>query len=282
MTRLHEDVLKTGFPTEVVTASTLESGGWYAALGQSYLDGQTSQSREFDVRGYRDVRGRFPNDPYHFGVYLVIECKKSAKPWVIFTHDNSGEKGHGKDLGAFIHHPVAHHERFWGRGSSSKDVALTNDTLRAYHHYFDSARWGHNYYEAFRSRETADHSTQIYTAINLVVNATRFLVSTFGNPADEWKPVFYPVIVVDGRLFEAVVKSPTAVELEEKKHIILRHRLSLPPTRQSLHDREQQTYLIDFVQLDFVESYAREVYRSHLDLLDSANRNARAASETGN
>lgn len=47
--QVRDDVLKTGFPTELTTASKLESAGWKTTLGMSYMDENTQQSREFDV-----------------------------------------------------------------------------------------------------------------------------------------------------------------------------------------------------------------------------------------
>lgn len=272
--RIHEDVVKTGFPTEVVAASSLTKVGWHCELGRAYLDEQTQQSREFDIRAFQRVTGRFDEQPYYFGVYLMIECKKSARPWVFFTHENAPALDSGRDLGRFIAHRAGHEDNFWEDGSWESPGHFSSGTMRAYHHYFDSKRWGHSYYEAFKKENVVDHSTQIYTAIYSAVNATRFYLNTSFQPEERQRSVFYPVIVLEGDIFEAVVHSADEVELHRRDHIIHKHHL-IPANQGRFDGAEGVSYLIDIVRASALRDYADTVVKSHATMIEAANREAR-------
>lgn len=271
--RVRDDVLKTGFPTEVVTASHLESAGWKTMLGLSYMDENTGQSREFDVRAYQEIFGCYiDSTDYSFGVYLLIECKKSQKPWVVFTSPNDHDARLGPDQRKFIH-TTPHLDGFIRPAVTKRDVLLSDALLSANHHYFEGRRWGHSYYEAFKGREQADRSTQIFTAINSVVNATRFYTHRFDRP-NKWRPLVYPVIVLEGDLFESEVSPDGGVAITPRDHLILKHHM-IPPEYDRRGDFNGVNYLIDIVRSTHVEEYAKKLANAHRLLIDEVNRAAR-------
>ena len=86
--KILEELRKTGYPTEIVTASIMQNRGWGVLHNPSYLDDIELRSREFDVRAYRQWRVEAlpeATNSLTIGVYLVCESKKSEKPWVFFT-----------------------------------------------------------------------------------------------------------------------------------------------------------------------------------------------------
>ncbi len=81
---LHDKVInwieEQGYPLEMRVASLFRQHEKFdVRQGWHYADIQTVTSREIDVA----VTG---SEPYgYFAVHFAIECKASAKPWVLFT-----------------------------------------------------------------------------------------------------------------------------------------------------------------------------------------------------
>lgn len=48
-----EELERTGFPTEIVAARTIERCGWSTILNPLYIDPREKVSREFDIRAYK-------------------------------------------------------------------------------------------------------------------------------------------------------------------------------------------------------------------------------------
>jgi hypothetical protein len=72
----------TGFPLEHTTARVLEKAGFTTDQGRLYVDVESAIRREVDVlartTGPEDLLGDLV-------VRLIVECKFSAKPWVVLT-----------------------------------------------------------------------------------------------------------------------------------------------------------------------------------------------------
>jgi len=73
-----------GYGLEMKVAASLGAVGFEVLKSSFYLDPETGVSREIDVVGrITDIHGLL-------NVYSVVECKKSAKPWVLFTSKDAG------------------------------------------------------------------------------------------------------------------------------------------------------------------------------------------------
>jgi hypothetical protein len=81
-TKILQELQKTGYPTEIVSASLMQWRGWGVIHNPTYLDDSEDRSREFDIRAYKSFD--FEDGRFSIGVYLITECKKSEKPWVFF------------------------------------------------------------------------------------------------------------------------------------------------------------------------------------------------------
>jgi len=68
-----------GYPLEMRSAAIFREAGFEVRQGQHYIDPDTGKSREIDLRCVdEDARGLSD-------FQLVVECKMSGKPWVVFT-----------------------------------------------------------------------------------------------------------------------------------------------------------------------------------------------------
>lgn len=85
-----EDVLKSGFPTEIKAANTLISEGWMVFRNFPYIDRDSGKERSYDIRAVKYGPKHSPlKEHAYFMVKLFVECKYSSnKPWVFFR---SGE-----------------------------------------------------------------------------------------------------------------------------------------------------------------------------------------------
>ena len=101
--QLEEILRRTGFPTELEVALTLERMKWFVTNSAYFFDIDKRKDREVDILAFRE-----PPDPRSyasesFGFYpsLICECKKSTKyDWVFFSRTSrpyvlEGESVHG-------------------------------------------------------------------------------------------------------------------------------------------------------------------------------------------
>jgi hypothetical protein len=74
---------KTGLPLELETASSFKKAGFAVEHSSVYADPQSEKGREIDVIAYtRDAIGMVQ-------VYVAVECKSSANPWIVLVNRES-------------------------------------------------------------------------------------------------------------------------------------------------------------------------------------------------
>ena len=83
--RILKDIEKQGFPLEVKTSEVLEARGWEVTNQVAYLDYEKEKYRTVDIVAIKNILLK-PSE-LGFDVHLVIECKKSSKPWVFYASD---------------------------------------------------------------------------------------------------------------------------------------------------------------------------------------------------
>lgn len=215
-----QEVKKTGFPTEVICAEIMQKQGWGVLHSPSYWDETEKISREFDLRAFKQWKYTTKGGEFYIGIYLVTECKKSEKPWVFFktpeNHKTSGSQ-FIKAVDKFIFTDVY-------RTKSQ----LSDDVLKDIHHYFQSPELARTFYEPFKGQEKSDSSQMIYSAIMSSIKATLFHLRD--KKHDNFTSIYYPVIVFNGNMYTAKVKSLDDIELLPSEHIQLSFNYMLPDT----------------------------------------------------
>lgn len=81
--RIIDDIKRSGIPTEIRVSSILRRNGWDVANQLPYDDSGTI--RPIDIIAFKAIS---PN----MGLGLVIECKKSEKPWVFYMLQKEGQE----------------------------------------------------------------------------------------------------------------------------------------------------------------------------------------------
>jgi len=265
--KVRDELVLTGYPTEIVAASELAKHGWDVIHSPSYRDDIEGISREMDLWAYKETRVN-QQDTY-VGVYLFAECKKSEKPWVFFCTAAEYAK---KRLGGVIKAT-----RIYNKSRSlhafsnrySEKALVSDDDLRGFHHYFSKNHLARSFYEPFKGKEKGGGAPAIYSAIMTVVKATLFYYRDAGvSRVSNWLRIYYPIVVFDGQLFEAHVISREEIDLRSASHIQLAFSYFEPTTGISQHDmwESHHEFIIDVVTAEHLPEFLQVLEEEQVTL----------------
>jgi hypothetical protein len=167
-----------GFATEMRVAKHLSSLRFDILKSSYYDDPETGISREIDVIG------RLTDSIGLLSVYAVIECKKSSKPWVVFSSDRSG---FNRIQSFAIMTPNA-----------SKVVLQNLSKMQKIEWFRKRGRIGYGIATAFDSREDETFKAGMSAtkaAISIAKKETTL-------PDGDLHHFLFPTVVLDGQLFE--------------------------------------------------------------------------------
>jgi len=251
-----EELKKTGYPTEVISSSIIQQQGWGITHNPSYLDDIEGCSREYDIRAYKEWHYSTLTENRELGVFLLVECKKSEKPWVFFTTDESHS---GIRLGDLLHTT----ENWLFSNRSNSHGRLPDELLREHHHYFRKPRLARTFYEPFKKQEKSDNTSQmIYSAVMSAIKATLFHEQ--GERGNRWSTIFYPIIIFSGNMFEAIVSSADDINLFPVENLQLSFNYMLPMDsgNRSLWD-SQKTFIVDIIHESYLPQFLKVVDEEH-------------------
>lgn len=252
-----QELNKTGFPTEVICADVMQKNGWGVLHSPSYWDETEKISREFDLRAFRNWKYTTEGGEFHIGVYLITECKKSEKPWVFFSTPESYNTRVSQFIKAVDKSIFPNYYR--------SDSQISDDVLKRTHHYFQRPELARTFYEPFKGQEKTDSSQMIYSAIMSSVKATLFHLRDRKN--DNSTSIYYPVIVFNGNMYTAKVKSLDNIELLPSEHVQLSFNYMLPKSveRSSIWE-QQERFIIDVVHYEYLENFLSLLEKEHSEL----------------
>jgi hypothetical protein len=186
-TRIADWLASQGYPLEMQVARAFRRGRFAVRQAEFYVEEKNGASREIDVLASRqkDVDGRL------LRVSCVVECKKtSAKPWLVFTDPTIQLAGPARVVqrGA-----SPNGRRFLDR------LAKAKPELHSLGLFALPERPGYAVTEAFTTGQD-----RAYEGLMAVTTATRCLAQSM--KAAGTTGVFFPVLVLDGRLFECFLR----------------------------------------------------------------------------
>lgn len=235
--RLKEDIEKSGLPLEADVSSILENNGWNVLNQSGYTDPDTGKARTINILATKRIDTPSSKVFSNLFMELVIECKKSDKPWVFYI------KGRGKEF-EFPINLVKFHVKPRVRLNLLEVNKLLNPT---HYNQPDFQKVAIISYEPFKSegkQEIFEAKNQVIKALNSELGFMRKFGTYPGT--SESISILYPVIVFDGHLFE--------YEREEEKS-----KISQTKYLQYLVDYKSpainDTFLIDIVRKDFIQEY---------------------------
>jgi hypothetical protein len=247
--RLLEEIRKTGYPLEMVTAVMLERRGWLVWSSPVYLDEDEGKGREIDVKAVRYVSG---SPSLQLGgpavqAVLMLECKKSENPWVFFVRTEAYRQPWATEL-----HCVSPVPNLLPYILVERPV-VTMEWLTANHHYFSDSRLARTYFEPFR-KNTEKRSQSIYAAASCATKACLYELRRFG-PTIINHTFVYPVIVFDGPLFEATVASNDAPILTAARHVRLAFNYIPKSPAEAQWARDALPFIVDVITRQCLEDY---------------------------
>jgi hypothetical protein len=268
MTKLHDQVddwlAKQGFPLEFRTARAFSAQGLRSFQGRYIRDPRTQQLREIDVIASlhleaEDVRCR---------VSVVVECKWSReRPWVLFTADDPSS------LDEQVMQAIA---------SSFGEGVLwhlsSDETFRRYSTRRRTSRVGFGGRRALTDKNDKD---QFYEAMQGVVGAAVSLAAGDERPLGQTSPnaqmvahIIYPVIVIDGAIFQAHLEGDELRTAQVGQGTVLWRG----------HDTRDQPVAVDVVAVGSLDEYVTALSthcREVLAYLQNPAREVRFALQSG-
>lgn len=199
--RILEDIEEQGFPLEVKTSEVLETFDWEVTNQVAYLDYEEEKYRTVDIVATKNVLLK-PSESA-FDVHLVIECKKSTKPWVFYVSDfdlNASEiKRQAVASGQFLIPAQAYQTK-----SHEKLLDLMINQFLLQNHLTSSVfgKLAYIPFEPFtggQGRSIHKARMQVCNAIlDLRTRVREFVETEFAFP---YGIILIPIIVLDGHLY---------------------------------------------------------------------------------
>jgi hypothetical protein len=189
--RIEEDMKLVGFPFEIEVTSVLKKSGWNVQNQVYYLDKNEGKPRSVDIiasKAWFEDFGAYDR----LNINLVIECKKSVKPWVFFMTPKDGRLF---DFSFF-------YVKNFSEPQLERSIGFIEWAKKHIHYVSLAEECAVISYEPFKKGE----GREILEATHQVTNALTDRLEFFAKARKltPMQPAFllYPVIVFDGHIFE--------------------------------------------------------------------------------
>lgn len=231
------EIQKSGFPLEIKSSMILSKSGWNVSPHVMFFNEKRQRDSEIDIFAIK--RWKVTEPVFVFNA-LVIECKKQEKkPWVFFEQDQPNT------LVATI--------------CTQPKEAYTYLQKHFTNHYYYNQKPCQFHFPSFVESGKPD---VVEEAINQVLDSLVF--SSQQQMYSEYVYLFYyPVIILDGRLFSARVEPAGNITVNESKYLQLRVMRGLKkPEEIKVDDARSivthaKTNIIDIVRIDFLEEFLK-------------------------
>lgn len=252
--RIIKDMEKSGYPLEIKATSILESHGWNLLNQEGYLDIEKGKWRTIDILAHQSANTS--NSPVYerLHVTLVVECKKSSKPWVFWVRDKKGLRMFRPLVASGL---IKLESKPWLHPLHFEELA------DCFHYYFpEFKKIAIIPYEPFIKKEKGDGKSIVFEAKNQVLksllyeeNQTRKFCS-MEEAREKVKAnfktansifVLYPLIIFDGHLYELEY-------IERKPKLTLSRYIQFLT---SFGFPTPDEFVIDIVEISFLEEYLR-------------------------
>ena len=182
------------------TSKSFLKSGFTVAQSIFYEDPLTKKFRETDIIAHTT---KLVNNVW-VNLTFVVECKSSIdKPWISFNNDNI-ENFSGKNL------PILTTKN--GR-RLMKEITI-NSQFRSDLIFPDKQKMGYSVVRAF-----ANSKDMAYTASQNVLSAVEYLVEKSNESDKKFLNIYFPLIAVEGELFEARISPNDKIELVEVEQL---------------------------------------------------------------
>jgi len=238
-----------GYPLELRIAKIIQENGYDVTQSLNYEDPEVGGLREIDIIGfkYKNVGNVW------FTFSMVVECKSSKKyPWIMFA---------SKDK--FLYDASLYKGRYASNNGQLLINKLKKQNLLEELNFFKiNELRGFNLIRAL----TNGGKDAAYTAIKSVTKASEALVLRSNNSFDAICRIYFPVIVIDNRLFECYLDDNSEMKLKETGHSQLILSQAKNANKWQIIDVVTEDYFTKWIQL--LNESIEEIYENHEDLLE--------------
>lgn len=279
------EISKSGYPLELEVHSILNQSGWTVESNSYYFDYEEQKSRSIDVFAYGKL-GTFPLltrpsplrriSPFDLRSFVCVECKKSeTDTWVFFTQPSISTS-------KFMHFPGQYID-FGGILSGEystgffEDMNISFDLTKQLHFSrYNIASTFTSIKMSKKQKKRQKTKDDIFEAANQLVKYIAYrwsgivegrYVGGLPTKSDRSIRIAFPIIVFDGRIFEAQV-SKGEIQLSETNHVLL--SFNYQPRYFSKH---ALGYIIDVVNKDNFENLLHELENDYMLLFTTIEKN---------
>lgn len=253
--KILKDIEKTGFVTELKAVSLLIEKGWSAEHSTTYEDKDENRSREIDIIASKVEYVKELG--FRLTIYLVVEVKKSERPWIIFTTD----KKFRTPGWAQIHN--GYNTSKWEKYAEMKEggyysTVFDLDCISRKSPRENVFRIGKAFHELEKS---PNDKSNIYSALICSGKAAKYFCDRY-NYGDQPKDfeldtetdlsLFLPTVVLDGHLFEVYNGSSGEMKVKKESYIPVEMKYSSPNYRDGNWDID---FFPDVVTFDYLSTY---------------------------
>lgn len=199
-TKIREWLENQGYPLEMRVARCFRDAGFHVIQAHLYADPETGTQREIDLVA------RFPEITGGLKLTFTVECKKSAdKPWLLFSSPTTLE---GRNV--LFSYSVNSESAREILIDKFMDFGTGGQTLLDFPWVRKSGQIGYGITQAFTNGEDAT-----FKASTGALKAA--IAQKLETAEDSWSPfVFsFPVIVVDGPLFQCSLQDDGSVAIDQ-------------------------------------------------------------------
>lgn len=259
-TKIIKDIKKSGFLSEMKTSAMLIKNGWsniHAA--ETFLDKDFNKSREIDITTYK---AKYDKEyKISLGIHLIIEIKKTSKPWIIFCQES---------------HSTIYSGIGWGHINFADNITpsqLSFDDINLKNRHANSHLFGTSYYEAFK--KPTDNS-QVYSALMTCCKAAVHSKKLNSWAVEENKKYnanknhdldfFLPIVVLDGLMFQSTLDTDGEISLKEVDY-------SPITLNYSSMNYKETTFYPEIITLKGLKTYLEDIDKWRTSMYNSLKRN---------
>ncbi|WP_026839237.1 hypothetical protein [Gillisia sp. JM1] len=194
--KIIEWIEKNGYPFELKTAKSFSKAGFIVAQSIFYEDPITRKFRETDIIAHTK---KLVNDVW-VNLTFIIECKSSMdKPWVSFNNDEV-ENFTSNNL------PIMTTKN---GHKLLRDISKNSD-FKSDLIFPNKQKMGYSIIRAFGNGKDL-----AYTATQSVLSAVEYFVEKSNESNKKFINIYFPLVAVEGELFEARISELDKIELKE-------------------------------------------------------------------
>ncbi len=255
--KIKKEIEKSGFPLQLYVIDICSKKNTGRMPNIHYV--HEGKLKEVDLYAFFEeinLRPQEGENLQHTSTSMIIVCKKSEdRPWVFF----SSSAHQSADIFYFTKY-VSEFDSYFKQQGEYPLLGQIHKDLEKNHYMDKTISKCITYSEAFE-KDRPSHS-QIYEAIESVLSFLHYrreLYLRYFRKPGWFSEFFFPVIVLDGLLFEARLEGEK-VDLTGKDQVQLRT------------DYAGEIFIIDVVRKGHFENFLQSIEGDHLSFVESINR----------